>query len=218
MFIENICCCSVTNLCLTICDPWTSARQSSLSHTISQSLPKLMPIGSVMLSNHLILFFPFFLLPSIFPSIKVFCNELGVCIRQPNYRSFSFDISTSNEYSRLISFKSVWFDLLAVQGNLKSLLQHQSLKASVLWYSAFFMVQLSHLYMTTGKIIALTICNFVGKVMSQLFNTLSMFVIAFQPRSNHLISRLLSPSTLILEPKKRKSVNVSTFSPIYLLK
>ena len=214
MFIENICCCSVTNLCLTLCDPWASACQASLSHTISQSLPKLMPIESVMPSNHLILFCPFFLLPSIFPSIKVFCNELGVCIRQPNYWSFSFDISTSSEYSRLISFKSVWFDLLAVQGNLKSLIQHHSLKASILWYSAFFMVQLSHLYMTTGKTIALTIWNFVGKVMYLLFNTLSMFVIAFLPRSNHLlISRLQPPSTLILEPKKRKSVNVSTFSP-----
>ena len=163
-------------------------------------------------SNHLICC-PLLLLPSIFSSIRVF-NELALRIRWPKYWSFSFSISSSNEYSGLISFKTDWFYLLAVQGILKSLFQHHSLEASTLWCSAFHMVQLSQLYMTTGMTVALTMWTFVGKVMSLLFNTLSTFVIAFLPGNNHLlISCLQSPSTVISEPKKRKSVTTSTFSP-----
>ena len=144
--------------------PWTAARQASLSIANSQSLFKLMSIESVMPSNHLILCRPLLLPPSIFPSISVFSNESVLRIRWPNYWSFSFSISPSNEYSGLISFRIDWFDLLAVQGTLKSLLQHHSLKGSILQHSAFFIVQLSHPYMTTGKTIALTRCTFVGKV------------------------------------------------------
>ena len=162
-------------------------------------------------SNHLILCRPLLLLPSIFPSIRVFSNE-PVRIRWPKYSSFSFSISPSNEYSGLI-FRIDWLDLLAVQGTLKSLLQHHSSKASVLQYSAFFKVQLSHPYMTTGKTIALTRRTFVGKVMSLLFNMLSRLVIAFLPRNRRLlISWLQSPSAVILEPKKIKSVTVSIVS------
>ena len=149
--------------------PWTIAHQASLSITNSQSLLKLMSIELVMLSNHLILCRPLLLLPLIFPSIRVFYNESVLPIRWPKYWSFSFSISPSNEYSGLISFRIDWFDLLAVQGTLKSLLQHHSSKASILWCSAFFMVQLSHPYMTTGKTIALTIWTFVNKVISLLF-------------------------------------------------
>ena len=148
--------------------PWTAAHQASLSITISRSLLKLMSFESVMPSNHLIFCHPLLLLPSIFPSIKVFSNESALPIRWPKYWSFS--ISPSNEYSRLISFRIDWFDLLAVQGTFKSLHQHSSTKASILQHSAFFMVQLSHPYMTTGKIIALAIWTFVSKVMSLLFN------------------------------------------------
>ena len=137
--------------------PWTAACQVPLSSTISWSLLWFMSIESVMPSNNLVLCFPFLLLPSIFPSISVFSNEFAVCIRWPQYLSFSFSISPSNEYSRLISSRIDWFDLLVVQGTLKSLLQHCNSKASILWHSAFFMVQLSHPYMTTGKIIALII-------------------------------------------------------------
>ena len=174
-----------------------------------------MSIESVMPSNHLILCCPFFLLPSIFPNIRVFCNESALCIRCPKYWNFSFSISPSSEYSGLISFKMDWFDLLAVQRTLKSLLQHHSLKASILQCSVFFMVQLSHPYMTTGKTIALTRQNFVCKMMSLLFNTQSMFVIAFLPRSKHLlISWLQSPSTVTLDPKK--SCHYFHFFPIYL--
>ena len=151
-------------------------------------------------SNHLILCCPLFLPPSIFPSIKVFSNESVLHLRWPKYWSFSFSISPSNKYSGLISFKIAYLDLLAVQGTLKSLLQHHSSKASILQRSAFFIVQLSHPYMTTGKTIALTIWIFVGKVMSLLFNMLSRFVIAFLPRSKHLlISWLQSPSAVILD-------------------
>ena len=165
-------------------------------------------------SNHLILCHPLLLLPSIFPSIRVFSNGSDLCIRWPKYWSFSFSISPSNEYSGLISFTMDWLDLLEVQGTHKSLLQHHSSKASIPWRSAFHMVQLSHPYMTTGKIIALTRQTFVGKVMSLLFSMLSRFVIAFLPRSNHLlISRLQSPSAVILEFKKIKSVTVSIVSP-----
>ena len=191
---------------------WTATRQSSLSFetywicssscplcrwchpTISASVP------------------PLLLLPSIFPSIRVFSNESALRIRWPKYWSFSF--SLSNEYSGLISFKMDWFDLFAVQGTLKSLLWHHSLKTSVLQCSTFFMVQLWHLYMTTGKTIALTRWTFVGKLMSLLFNSLSRCVIAFLPRSKCLlISWLQSPSAVILEPRKIKSVTVSIFSP-----
>ena len=144
------------------------------------------------------------LLPSIFPSIRVFSKELALHIRWPKFWNFSFSISPSNEYSGLISFRIDWFDLLAVQGTLKSLLQHHSSKASILWCSGFFMVHLSHPYMTTGKTIALTRRTFVSKVMSLLFNTLSRFVIAFLPRSKCLlISWLRSPSAVILEPKRK---------------
>ena len=168
-------------------------------------------------SNHLILCCPLLLLPSIFPSIRVFSDESVLRIRWPKYWNFSFSISPCKEYSGLISFRMDWLDLLAVQGTLKSLLQHHSSKASILQCSAFFIVQLSHLYMTTGKTIALTRWTFVGKVMSLLFNKLSRLVITFLPRSKHLlISWLQSPSAMILEPKKIKSVTVSTVSPSYL--
>src|SRR5574340_983400 len=173
-----------------------------------------MSIVLVMPSNHLILCRPLLPLPSIFPSIRVFSNESALCIRWPKYWSFSCSISPSNEYSGLISFRMDWLDLLAVQGTLKSLLQHHSSKASILWHSAFFIVQLSHPYMTTRKTIALTRRMFVGKVMSLLFNMLSRLVITFLPRSKCLlISWLQSPSVLILEPKIIKSDTVSTVSP-----
>jgi len=159
--------------------PWTSACHTSLSFTVSQSLLKFMTLELMMPFNHLILYHPLFLLPSIFPSIRVFSNESALHIRWPKYQSFSFSISPSNEYSGLISFRMDWLDLLAVQGIVKSLLQHHSSKASALRCSAFFMVQLSHPYVTIRKTIALTIGTFVGKVMSLLFNTLSRFVIAF---------------------------------------
>ena len=167
-----------------------------------------MSIESVMPSNHLILCRPLLLLPSIFPSTGVFSNESVLCIRQPKYRSFSFSISPSNEYSGLISY------LLAVQGTLKSLLQHHSSKASILQRSAFYIIQFSHPYMTTGKTIALTRWTFVDKEMSLLFNMLSGLIIAFLPRSKRLlISWLQSQSAVILEPEKIKSVTVSTVSP-----
>ena len=154
-------------------------------------------------SSHLILCCPLLLLPSIFPSIRVFSNESTLRMRWPNYWSFGFSISPSNEHPGLISFRIDWLDLLAVQGTLKSLLQHHSSKASFLWHSVFFIVQLSHPYMTTGKTIALTRQTFVGKVVSLLFNMLSRLVIAFLPRSKHILnSWLQSPSTVILEPKK----------------
>ena len=180
--------------------PWTAARQASLSITSSRGSPKLMSIESVMPSNHLILCHPL-LLPSIFPSITVFSNESVLCIRWPEYCSFSFSISPSNEYSGLISFRMDWLDLLAVQGTLKSLFQHHNSKESILRCSAFFIVQLSHPYMTTEKNIALTRWTFVGKVMSLLFNMLSRLVIAFLPKCL-LISWLQSLSAVILEPKK----------------
>ena len=194
--------------------PRTAAHQASLSFTISCSLLKLMSIESVIPSNHLILCHLLLLLPSIFPSIKVFSNESALRIRWPKYWSFGFSISPSNEYSGLISFRIYWLDLLAVQGTLNSLLQQHSPKASILRQSAFFMIQLSHLYMTPGKTIALTRQTFVGKVMSLLFNMLSRLVRAFLPRSKCLlISWLQSPSAVILEPQKTKSDTVSTVSP-----
>ena len=171
-----------------------------------------------MLSNHLILCHPFLLPPSIFLSIRVFSNESVLHIRWPKYWSFSFDISPSNEHSGLISFRMDWLDLLAVQGTLKSLLQQHSSKISILRCSAFFIVQLSHPYVTTGKTIALTRQTFVGKVMSLVFNMLSRLVITFLPGSKHLlISCFQSPSAVILEPPKIKSATVSTI-PLFAMK
>ena len=185
--------------------PWTAAHQASLSFTISQSLLKLMSIESVIPSSHLILCHPVLLLPSIFPSNRVFSNESALRVRWPKYWSFSFSISPSSEYPGLISFQMDWFDLLTLQGTLNSLLQHHSLKTSFLQCLAFFMVRLSHPYVTTGKTTALTRWTFVSKVMSLLLNMLSRFVIAFFPRSKYLlISWLQSLSAVILEPKKRK--------------
>ena len=170
----------------------------------------------MMPSNHLILCHPLLLPPSVFPSIRVFSRESALHIRWPKYWSFIFSISPSNEYSWLISFRIDWFDLLAIKGILKSFIQHHSSKASNLWCSAFFMVQLSHPYMTTRKTIALIIWTFVSKVMSLLFNILSRFVIAFLPGSKHLlITWQQSPSAVILEPPKLKSVTFHSF-PIYL--
>ena len=182
---------------------WTAEWQDSLSITNSQSLSKLMSIESMMPSNHLILCHPLLLLPSIFPSIRVFSNKSDLHIRWPKYWSFSFNISPTNEHPGLISFRMDWLDLLAVQGTLKSLLQHHSSKAPILQCSAFFIIQLSHPYTTTGKTIALTRWTFVGRVMSLLFNMLSRLVITFLPRSKCLlIAWLQSPSAVILEPQK----------------
>ena len=167
------------------------ACQASLSFTISWSLLKLKSIESMMPSNHPTFCLCLLLLPSVFTRIRIFSNESVLCIKWPKFWSFSFSISPSNEYSGLISFRMGWLDLLAVQGTLKSLLQHHSSKASILRHSAFFTVQLSHPYMTTGKTIALTRWTFVGKVISLLFNMLSRLVIAFLPRSKHLLISLL---------------------------
>ena len=196
---------------------WTATRQASLFITNSQSLLKLMSIESVMPSNHLILCRTLLLLPSIFPSIRVFSNESVLRIRWPKDWSFGFSISPSNEYSGLTSFRIDWLDLLAVQQTLKSLLQHHSSKASVLHRSAVFIVQLSHPYMTTGKTIALTRWTFVSKVLTLLFNMLSRLVISFLPRSKRLlISWLQSPSAVILEPPKIKVFHCFYCLPIYL--
>ena len=182
---------------------------------VHHQLPEFMSmsIESVMPSNHLILCYPLFLLPSIFPSIRVFLNESALRIRRPEYWSFSFSISPTNEHPGLISFRMDWLDLLAVQGTPKSLLQHHSSKASILQCSAFFIVQLSHPYMTTGKTIALTRRPFVDKVMSLLFTMLSRLVIMFLPRSKHLlISWLQSPPAVILEPRKINSAKSLTIA------
>ena len=191
---------------------WTAASQSSLSITNSQSLLKLMCIESVMPSNH-ILCHPLLLLPLIIPGIRVFSSESVLHISWPKYQNFCFSISPSDEHSGLISFWMHWSDLL-VQGILKSLLPHHSSKVSILWCSAFFMVQLSHPYVTTGETIALTRWTFVGKVMPLLLNLLSRVAITFLTRSKCLlISWLQSQSAVILEPKKIKSVTVSTIFP-----
>ena len=185
--------------------PWTATLQASLSITNSQSLLKLLSIELVMPFNHLNLFHPLLLPPSIFPSIRVFFNESALHIRWPKYWSFSFNISPSNGRSGLISFTMDWLDLLTVQETLKHLLQHHSSKASILRRSAFFTVQLSHPYMTTGKTIALSRWTFVSKVMSLLLNMLSRLVITFLPRSKRLlISWLQSPSAVILDPPPPK--------------
>ena len=191
--------------------PWI---QVSVSITNSRDLLKLMSIESVMPSSHLILCHSLLLLPPIPPSIRVFSNESTVHMRWPKYWSFSFSISPSSEHPGLISLRMNWLDLLAVQGTLKSLLQHHSSKASIFWRSTYLTVQLSHPYMTTGKTIALTRQTFVGEVMSLLFNMLSRLVITFLSRSKCLlISWLQSPSAVILEPKKIKSDTASTVSP-----
>ena len=191
-----------------------AAHQASLSTTNSWSLLKLMSIELVMPYNHPILWQPLLLLPSIFPSIRVFSSESVLHIRWPKYWSFSFSISPSNEYSGLISFRMGWLELLAVQGTLKSLFQNYSSKTSVLQSSAFFIFQLSQPYMTTGKTTALTRQTFVDKVMTLLFNMLPRLVITFLPRSKHLlIPWLQSPSTVILVPQKIKSATVSIASP-----
>ena len=196
--------------------PWMAARQASLSITNSRSPPKPMTIESVMPSNHLILCRPLFLPPLIFPSIRVFSNESALCIRWSKYWSFSFNTSPSDEHPGLISFRMDWLDLLAVQRTHKvqedsCLLQHHSSKATILLSSAFFIVKLSHPYMTTGKTIALTRRIFVDKVMSLLFNILSRLVITFLSRSKRLlISWLQSPSAVIWGPQKIKSATVST--------
>ena len=196
--------------------PWTpmTVRQASLSITNSQSLLKLMSIELEMPSNHLILCCPLLLLPSIFPSIGVFSNESPLLIRWSRYWSFTYNISSSTEHPGLISFRMDRLDLFAVQGTLKSLLQQHSSKASILLRSAFFIVQLSHPYTTTGKTIALTRRTFVGKVLSLLLNMLSSLVITFLQRSKHLLILWLhSPSAVILEPPKIKSLTVSIGSP-----
>jgi len=191
--------------------------QGFLSITNSRNPPKPMPIESVMPSNHLVLCCSLLLLPSIFPSIRVFSSESALRIRWPKYWSFSFNISPSNGHPGLISFKMDWLDLLAVQGTLKSLLQRYSSKASILRHSAFFIVQLSHPYMTTGKTIALTRWTFFCKVMSLLLNELSRLVITFLPRSKRLlISWLQSPSAVILEPPQNKVSHCFHCFPIYL--
>ena len=185
--------------------PWIAARQASWSITNTRSSLRLTSIKLVMPSSHFILCHPLLLLPPISSSIRVFSNESTLHMRWPKYWSFSFSIIPSKEIPGLISFRMDWLDLLVVQGTLKSLLQHHSSKASILWHSAFFAVQLSHPYMTTGKTITLTRRTFVGKVMSLLFNMLSRLVITFLPRSKHLlISWLQSPSAVILEPPKIK--------------
>ena len=196
---------SVAQSCSTLCDPM-NCRTPGLS--VHHHLPAFTQTHVHWVGDAI------YLLPSIFPSIRVFSNESALHIRWPKYWSFSFNISPSNEHPGLISFRMYWLDLLAVQGTLKSLLQHHSSKASILWHRAFFRVQISYLYMATGKTIALTRQTFVGKVMSLLFNMLSKLVITFLPRSECLlISSLQSSSAVILEPKKIKSATVSTVSP-----
>ena len=211
---------SVAQLCLTLCDPMNSSTPGLPVHHQLPEFTKLMSIESVMPSNHLILCRPLLLLPPIFPSIRVFLNESALLIRWPKYQSFSFNISPSNKHPGLIFFRMDWLDLLAVQGTHKTLLQHHRSKASTLRCSAFFTVQLSHPYMTTGTTIALTRRTFVGKVMSLLLNMLSRLVITFLPRSQCLlISQLQSLSAVILEPpQKIKSDTVSTVSPCFPMK
>ena len=200
MDFKNFCSVQLLSHVQLFATPWTAACQASLSITNSWSLLKLMSIESVVASNHLILCRHLLLLPSIFPSIRVFSNELVLHIRWPKYWNFS--ISPSNEYSGLISFRIDWLDLLAIQGTLGSILEHQSSKVSILQHSVLFIVQLSQPYTTSGKNIALTRRTFVDEVMSLLFNMLSRLVITFLPRSKSLlISWLQLPSTVILEPK-----------------
>ena len=204
---------SVSQLCLTL-QPHELQHARPPCPSPTPRVYSLMSIESVMPSSHLILCRPLLLLPPITPSIRVFSNKSALCIRCPKYWSFSFNISPYNEHPGLTSFRMDWLDLLAVQGTLKSLLQHHSSKASILRHSAFLIVQLSHPYVTTGKTIALSRRTLVGKVMSLLLNMLSRLVITFLPRSKHLlISWLQSPSAVILEPQKINSDTISTVSP-----
>ena len=205
---------SVAQSCLTLCNPMNCSTPGLPVHHKLLESTKPMSIVLVMPSNHLILCRPLLLLPSIFPSIRVFSNDSALRIRWPKYWSFSFSISPSNEHPGLISFRMDWLDLLAVQGTLKSLLQHHSSKASIIRRSAFFTVQLSHPYMTSGEIITLTRQTIVDKVMSLLFNMLSRLVITFLPRSKRLlISWLQSPPAVMLAPRKIKSATVSPSMP-----
>jgi len=215
---QYCCYCSVAKLCPTLCDPMDCSMPGFPVFTISRRLLKLMSTELMMPSNHLIPCHPLLLMPSILSSIKVFSNKSVHCIRCPKYWSFSFSISPSNEYPGLISFRTDWFDLLAVQRTRKSLLQHHNSKASILLRSAFFIVQFSHPYMNTGKTTALTIWTFVGKVMSLLFNTLSRFVIAFLPRSKSLNFTAAVTIHSVLQPKKIKSVTVFIFPPLFAMK
>ena len=214
------CFCSVAKSCLTLCEPMDCNTAPFPILHYFPCLFKFMSIESVMLFNHLILCCLLLLLPSVLPRLRVFSNELALHIRWPKCWSFSFSISLSNEYSRLISFRIDWFDLIGVQWTLKSLLQHHNSKASIFHLSAFLMVQHSYPYMTTGNTIALTIWTFVSIIMSLLFNRLSSFVIAFLPRSNHLlISWLQSLSAVVLEPKTVKSGKIChyfQFLTVYL--
>ena len=195
--------------CLTLCDPMDCSTPGFHVHHQLPELTQLVSIESVMPPNHLILCHPLLLLPSVFPSIRVFLNESVFCIRWPKYWSFSFSISPSNEYSGLILFTIHWLNILAVQETFKSLLQYHNSKPSILWRSALFTVKLSHPYTTTGKTIALTRWTFFSKVMSLLFNILSRLVITFLPWSKHLlISLLQSPSAVILEPRKSVSIDI----------
>ena len=192
---------------------WTAASQAALSITNSWSLPRLMSIESVMPSNHLILCCPLLLPSSIFPSIRVFSNESVLYIRWPKYWSFSFSIGPSKEHPGLISFSMDWLDLLAVQGTLKSLLQHHRSKASILLHSAFFRVQLSHPYMTTGKIISLTRQTIIGKAMFLIFNMLSRLVIDFLPRSKHVLFNFMVSVTIYSDFRAQEN-KLSPF-PLY---
>jgi len=199
---------SVAQLCPTLCNPMDCSTPGLPVHHQLMEFTQTHVHWISMPSGHLILCYPFLLPPSIFPSVRVFSNELLLCIRWPKYWSCSFSISASNEYSGLISFRMDWSDLLAVQGTLKSHLQHHSSKASILWCSAFLIVQLSHSYMTTGKAIPLTRWIFVGKIMSLLFNMQSRLFITFLPRIKRLlISWLKSPSAVSLEPPQNKSLS-----------
>ena len=210
------CCCSFTQLCLTLCNSMDTARQDSLFITNSRSPPQIMSIEWVMPSNRLVLCRSLLLPPSIFPSIRVFSNESALRIRWPKVWNFSLNISPSNEHPGQNSFRMDLLDHLAVQRTFKSLPQHHSSKASILWHSAFFIVQLSHPYMTKGKTVALTRWTFVDKVMSLLSNVLSRLVIIFLPRGkHHLISWLQSTSAVILEPRKIVS-HCFHYFPIYL--
>ena len=210
---------SVANCVWLLATPWTAACQASLTITNSQSLLKLMSIELVMLTNHLILCHPLFLLPAIFPSIRVFSDELVHHIRWSKYWSFTFTISPFNEYSGLISFRMAWLDLLAVQGSLKSLLQHNSLKVSILQFSAFFIVQLLHPYVTTGKTIALTRQCYVSKVMSLLFNMLSRLVIVFLPRSKQASFNFITEVTICSDFGTPKYVcQFSVFPHLFAMK
>ena len=208
---------SVAQSCPTLCDPMNRSMPGLLVHHQLPEFIRLTSIESVMPSSHLILCRPLLLLPPILPSIRVFSNESTLHMRWPKYWSFSFSIIPSKEIPGLISFRMDWLDLLAVQGTLKSLLQHHSSKTSILRHSAFFTVQLSHPYMTTGKTIALTRWTFVGKVMSLLLDMLSRLVITFLPKSKRLlISWLQSPSAVILEPQKIRASTIWQMLPLIL--